>query len=52
MSDSVTLSEDEDGHFSINRETGELRLMKGLKDRLITPVVHLQVMVRFVSPGN
>ncbi|XP_014854265.1 PREDICTED: cadherin-related family member 5-like isoform X1 [Poecilia mexicana] len=38
------LSEDEGGHFSINRETGELRLMKGLKDRLLTPVVHLQVM--------
>lgn len=52
ISDSVTLSEDEDGQFSISRETGELRLMKGLKDRLITPVVHLQVMVRFLSPGN
>ncbi|XP_043980618.1 cadherin-related family member 5 [Gambusia affinis] len=41
---SYAILSDEDGHFSINRETGELRLMKGLKDRLITPVVHLQVM--------
>ncbi|MED6280186.1 hypothetical protein CHARACLAT_008169 [Characodon lateralis] len=38
------LSGDKDGHFSINRETGELRLMKGVKDRLITPVLRLQVM--------
>ncbi|XP_021164107.2 cadherin-related family member 5 isoform X1 [Fundulus heteroclitus] len=38
------LSEDEDGHFSINRETGELRLTKGVKDRLVNPVLRLQVM--------
>ncbi|KAM4734239.1 cadherin-related family member 5 [Anableps anableps] len=38
------LSGDEDGHFSINRETGELRLTNGVKDRLVTPVMRLQVM--------
>ncbi|XP_038124736.1 cadherin-related family member 5 [Cyprinodon tularosa] len=38
------ISEDEEGHFSINRENGELRLTKGVKDRLVTPVLRLQVM--------
>lgn len=47
-----TLLEDEDDHFSINRETGELRLTNGVKDRLVTPVLRLQVMVRLMSSGN
>ncbi|XP_036006284.1 cadherin-related family member 5 isoform X2 [Fundulus heteroclitus] len=41
---SYAILSDEDGHFSINRETGELRLTKGVKDRLVNPVLRLQVM--------
>ncbi|XP_034031384.1 uncharacterized protein LOC117514922 [Thalassophryne amazonica] len=33
-----------DGHFLMDRETGEVRLIQGVKDRLTTPMLHLQVM--------
>ncbi|XP_017260986.1 uncharacterized protein LOC108229822 isoform X2 [Kryptolebias marmoratus] len=39
------LSGNEDGHFSMDRKTGEMKLIKGVTDRLVTPVLHLQVMV-------
>ncbi|XP_071356761.1 cadherin-related family member 5 isoform X2 [Trachinotus anak] len=38
------LSGDDDGRFLMDRETGELKLTRGVRDRLITPALHLQVM--------
>ncbi|XP_041794580.1 cadherin-related family member 5 [Chelmon rostratus] len=38
------LSGDDDGHFLMDRETGEVKLIHGVRDRLTTPVLHLQVM--------
>lgn len=50
MSTSVTvfvfMLGDDDGRFLMDRETGEVKLIQGVRDRLITPVLHLQVMVR------
>ncbi|KAK1887169.1 Cadherin-related family member 5 [Dissostichus eleginoides] len=40
----VILSGDEDGRFLMDRDTGEVKLMRGVKDRLTTPELHLQVM--------
>ncbi len=37
---------DDDGRFLIDRETGEVKLTRGVRDRLTTRVLHLQVMVR------
>ncbi|XP_072290727.1 cadherin-99C isoform X2 [Eucyclogobius newberryi] len=33
-----------DGHFLLNRHTGEMSLTQGFSDRLTTPTLHLQVM--------
>ncbi|XP_033941685.1 cadherin-related family member 5 [Pseudochaenichthys georgianus] len=41
----VILSGDDDGRFLMDRDTGEVKLMRGVKDRLTTPELHLQVMV-------
>ncbi|XP_070827416.1 cadherin-related family member 5 isoform X1 [Chaetodon trifascialis] len=38
------LSGDDDGHFLMDRETGEMKLIQGVIDRLTTPELHLQVM--------
>lgn len=38
------LSGDDDGHFRMDRLTGEMRLTRGVRDRLITPLLRLQVM--------
>ncbi|XP_028286284.1 cadherin-related family member 5 [Parambassis ranga] len=38
------LSGDDEGHFIMDRETGEMRLTRGVTDRLTTPELHLQVM--------
>ncbi|XP_041853419.1 cadherin-5 [Melanotaenia boesemani] len=38
------LSGDDDGRFRIDKETGEMRLAQGVRDRLISPVLRLQVM--------
>ncbi|KAM9854758.1 uncharacterized protein ACBR49_003291 [Aulostomus maculatus] len=38
------LSGDNDGHFLMDRETGEVRLTHAVRDRLTTPTLHLQVM--------
>ncbi|XP_023146993.1 cadherin-related family member 5 [Amphiprion ocellaris] len=38
------LSGDDEGRFSMDRETGEVRLTQGVTDRLTTPVLQLQVM--------
>ncbi|CAJ1056772.1 cadherin-related family member 5 [Xyrichtys novacula] len=38
------VSGDDEGRFLINTETGEMRLVHGVMDRLVTPLVHLQVM--------
>ncbi|XP_074532989.1 uncharacterized protein LOC141796027 [Halichoeres trimaculatus] len=38
------VSGDEDGRFLIDRETGDVRLVHGVMDRLLTPLVPLQVM--------
>ncbi|KAM3609120.1 uncharacterized protein V6R79_009918 [Siganus canaliculatus] len=38
------LSGDDDGRFLIDRATGEMKLIQGVTDRLITPVLRLQVM--------
>lgn len=37
---------DDDEHFTMDRLTGETRLTRGVRDRLITPLLWLQVMVR------
>lgn len=36
---------DDDSHFIMDREKGEMRLTRGVTDRLTTPELHLQVMV-------
>ncbi|XP_054475487.1 cadherin-related family member 5 [Anoplopoma fimbria] len=38
------LSGDNDGHFLMDRETGEVKLIRGIEDKLTTPELHLQVM--------
>ncbi|XP_034540958.1 cadherin-related family member 5 [Notolabrus celidotus] len=38
------VSGDDDGRFLIDRETGEMRLVHGVMDRLLTPLVPLQIM--------
>ncbi|XP_037622875.1 cadherin-related family member 5 [Sebastes umbrosus] len=38
------LSGDDDGHFLMDRETGEVKLIRRVGDRLTTPELHLQVM--------
>ncbi|GAA6230427.1 uncharacterized protein LOC108875146 [Lates japonicus] len=38
------LSGDDDGYFLMDRETGEVKLIQGVRDRLTTPLLHLQVM--------
>ncbi|KAL7402387.1 hypothetical protein ABVT39_014271 [Epinephelus coioides] len=38
------LSGDDDGHFEMDRETGEMKLIHGVGDKLTTPELHLQVM--------
>ncbi|XP_061772800.1 cadherin-related family member 5 [Nerophis ophidion] len=38
------LSGDNHGRFLMDRKTGEVRLMRAVKDRLATPALHLQVM--------
>ncbi|KAF3854748.1 hypothetical protein F7725_022803 [Dissostichus mawsoni] len=48
----VILSGDEDGRFLMDRDTGEVKLMRGVKDRLTTPELHLQVMVRLTYSVN
>lgn len=40
---------DDEGRFLMDRETGEMKLTRAVKDRLTTPVLHLQVMVRCVN---
>ncbi|XP_069567236.1 cadherin-related family member 5 [Brachyistius frenatus] len=40
----VILSGDDDGRFQMDRETGEVRLTQGVRDRLTTPALHLKVM--------
>lgn len=37
---------DDDGRFLMDRETGELKLTRGVRDRLTTPALRIQVMVR------
>lgn len=37
---------DNDGRFLMDRGTGEVKLIQGVRDRLTTPALHLQVMVR------
>ncbi|KAK2842200.1 hypothetical protein Q5P01_012400 [Channa striata] len=36
---------DDDGHFLMDRKTGEVKLIQGVRNRLATPELHLQVMV-------
>lgn len=36
----------EDGRFRMDTRTGEMKLIKRVTDRLKTPLLHLQVMVR------
>ncbi|XP_061577937.1 protein dachsous [Cololabis saira] len=38
------LSGDDNGHFTMDRKTGVMRLTQGVRERLVTPVLHLQVM--------
>ncbi|XP_042351467.1 cadherin-related family member 5 [Plectropomus leopardus] len=38
------LSGDDDGHFLMDKETGEIKLIRGVGDKLTTPELHLQVM--------
>ncbi|KAM3870585.1 uncharacterized protein ACN63O_005711 [Diretmus argenteus] len=38
------LSGADDGRFLMDRETGEVKLTRGVEDRLTTPALHLQVM--------
>lgn len=43
-----TLGNDE-GHFRLDGETGEMRVIRAVKDRLTTTTLHLKVMVRLMS---
>lgn len=36
----------DDGRFLMDKETGEMKLIHSIRDRLETPVLHLKVMVR------
>ncbi|XP_040894888.1 cadherin-related family member 5 [Toxotes jaculatrix] len=38
------LSGDDDGRFLMDKETGVVKLIQGVRDRLTTPVLHLKVM--------
>ncbi|XP_035520778.1 cadherin-related family member 5 [Morone saxatilis] len=38
------LSGDDDGRFLMDSKTGEVKLIRGFRDRLTTPTLHLQVM--------
>ncbi|XP_058501780.1 cadherin-related family member 5 [Solea solea] len=38
------LSGDDEGRFLMDRQTGEMRLIRGVIDRITTPMLHLQVM--------
>ncbi|XP_056242605.1 cadherin-related family member 5 [Seriola aureovittata] len=38
------LSGDDDGRFLMDKETAEVKLTRGVRDRLTTPALHLQVM--------
>lgn len=37
---------DDDGRFLMDKETGEMKLIHAVTDKLATPVLHLKVMVR------
>lgn len=37
---------DNEGHFLMDKETGEMKLIHGFRDRLTTPALHIKVMVR------
>lgn len=39
---------DDDGHFLMDKETGEIKLIRGFGERPPTPALHLQVMVRLM----
>ena len=39
---------DNDGHFLMDKDTGEMKLIRGVGDRLTTPELQLQVMVRLI----
>ena len=36
----------DDGRFQMDRQTGEVRLMQAVTDRLTNPTLHIRVMVR------
>uniref|UniRef100_UPI0037E95BE8 uncharacterized protein n=1 Tax=Semicossyphus pulcher TaxID=241346 RepID=UPI0037E95BE8 len=38
------VSGDDEGRLQMDRETGEMKLLHGVRDRLVTPLLHLQVM--------
>lgn len=40
-------SGDDGGRFLLDRETGEMRLVRGVRDRLTSPTLHLNIMVVF-----
>lgn len=40
---------DDDGRFLMDRKTGAIKLMRRVGDRLTTPSLHLQVMVRLTT---
>lgn len=42
----VLTAGDDDGRFLMNRETGEMKMVHSIGNRLHTPVLHLKVMVR------
>ena len=42
---SVFMLGDDEGHFQMDRETGEMRLIQAVRNRLATPTLRLQVMV-------
>lgn len=41
---------DDDGRLLMDRKTGEIKLIRRVRDRLTTPALHLQVMVRLTYP--
>lgn len=42
----VLMLGDDDDRFLMDRETGEMKLIHSVRDRLKTPALHLKVMVR------
>lgn len=40
---------DDEGRFLMDKETGEMKLIHRVRDRLTTPALHLKVMVRLAS---